>query len=406
MAITRYAARVPSVSTAVHVAPHPSQISLGGGYAFPDMLPDISQVAADVAREFRVQSLQYGPLMGLPELRDEIVRLLGEDGVSATRDNILILNGAKNGLDLALRLFVEKGDGIIVSRPNYATALHIFRNHEASFIEIDMDREGMRTDQLEETLRLMRGRGQALPKMLYVVPDFHNPTGITLAAARRRRLVELAEEYDFVIAEDDPYRRIKFEGDFVPPIQSFDTYGRVIGLGTVSKIFAPGIRVGWANAAPDIIKRMAAMKSDGGSPPFSQRIVATMLGSGAVARHTRALSVELKVHRDTMIGALREHLPEVQFTAPRGGYYLWVELPAEVDCDRFASEAEHSGVTIFSGSAYFASIKLTNYIRLCYSNSKPEQIDRGIRILKDVMRRVRESAARPAVAGAQSQHLD
>jgi 2-aminoadipate transaminase len=406
MAITRYAARVPSVSAAIHVAPHPDQISLGGGYAFPDMLPDISLVAADVAREFRVRSLQYGPLMGLPELRDEIVRLLGEDGVSATRDNILILNGAKNGLDLALRLFVEQGDGIIVSRPNYATALHIFRNHEASFIEIDMDRDGMRTDQLEETLRLMRGRGQALPKMLYVVPDFHNPTGITLAAARRRRLVELAEEYDFVIAEDDPYRRIKFEGDFVPPIQSFDTHGRVIGLGTVSKIFAPGIRVGWANAAPDIIKRMAAMKSDGGSAPFTQGIVASMLRSGAVARHTRALALELKAHRDTMIGSVHEHLPELKFTAPRGGYYLWVELPADVDCDTFASEAEHSGVTIFSGSSYFAGKKLTNYIRLCYSNSKPEQIDRGIRILKDVMRRVRESAGRPAVAGAQGQHLD
>ena len=406
MAITRYAARVPSVSTAIHVAPLPSQISLGGGYAFPDMLPDISQVAADVAREFRVQSLQYGPLMGVPELRAEIVRLLGEDGIRATPDNILILNGAKNGLDLALRLFVEKGDGVIVSRPNYATALHIFRNHEASFVEIDMDPDGMRTDQLEETLRLMRARGQPLPKMLYVVPDFHNPTGITLAEPRRRRLVELAEEYDFVIAEDDPYRRIKFEGDFLPPIQSFDTHGRVIGLGTVSKIFAPGIRVGWANAAPDIIKRMAAMKSDGGSAPFTQRIVASLLKSGAVARHVSTLSLELKLHRNTMIESLRAHLPGVKFTVPRGGYYLWVELPANIDCDAFAAEAEHSGVTVFSGRPYFAAAQPTNYIRLCYSNSRPAEIERGIRILKDVMRRVGESAARPPVAGAQGQHLD
>jgi 2-aminoadipate transaminase len=402
MATMRYAARAASLNTAVHVAPHASQISLGGGYAFPEMLPDISKAAAEIAHNFRTTTLQYGPLKGLPELRDEIVRFVGEDGVKATRDNILVLNGAKNGLDLALRLFIEKGDGIIVSRPNYATALHIFRNHEVSFIEIDMDENGMRTDILESTLKRLR----ELPKLLYVVPDFHNPTGITLAVARRRRLVELAEEFEFVILEDDPYRRIKFAGEFVPPIQSFDTNGRVIGLGTFSKIFAPGIRVGWANAAPDIINRMAAMKSDGGCSPFAQQIVTEMLRSGEIDRHTKQLSLELERHRDAMVDALGKYLPEVKFTPSRGGYYLWVELPEGMDCDTVAAEAEQSGVTIFSGRPYFADRKPGSFVRLAYSNSTPAQIDEGIKILGDVVRRLHNSAGGSVHDGMQIQHFD
>lgn len=152
-------------------------------------------------------------------------------------------------MDLALKVFVEKGDSIVVSRPNYATALHLFRNHEVSFIEIDMDEAGLRTDLLEKTLTELSGAGRPIPKLVYVVPDFHNPTGITLSLERRKHLVELADRFDFYILEDDPYRRIKFEGEFLPPIQAFDRNGRVIGAGTVSKVFAPGIRIGWANAA-------------------------------------------------------------------------------------------------------------------------------------------------------------
>jgi 2-aminoadipate transaminase len=406
MATMRYAARAANLNTAVHVAPHASQISLGGGYAFPEMLPDISKAAAEIARKYRTSTLQYGPLKGLPELRDEIVRFVADDGVSATRDNILVLNGAKNGLDLALRLFVEKGDGIVVSKPNYATALHIFRNHEASFIEIDMDEEGMRTDLLENTLQEMQTNGATLPKLLYIVPDFHNPTGITLSLHRRRRLVELAEEYNFVILEDEPYRRIKFTGDSIAPIQAFDTNGRVIGLGTFSKIFAPGIRVGWANASVDIINRMAAMKSDGGCSPFAQQIVTEMLKTGEIARHTKELSVELERHRDAMVDALAKYLPEAKFSVSRGGYYLWVELPQGLDCDVLAAEAEASGVTIFSGRPYFADRKPGNFIRLAYSNSTPTQIDQGIKILSEVIRRLHNSAGSALTQSAAVQHFD
>ena len=170
--------------------------------------------------------------------------------------------------------------------------------------------------------------------MLYVTPDFHNPVGVTLSEARRRRLVELAKIHDFMIIEDDPYRRIKFEGPFVPPIKAFDDGGYVIGLGTVSKIFAPGVRIGWANAAPEVIRLMTTMKSDGGSCPFTQLIIAEMLRSGEIARHTAALSTELKTHRDAMVESLRTQLPGVTFHVAQGGYYLWVELPPHVESKR------------------------------------------------------------------------
>ncbi len=404
---TRMAARAINLNTTVHVAPAKEQISLGGGYAFADMLPDVTRAATEAAGSFRTTSLQYGPLRGLPELRDAIVGLLASEGVETARDNILIVNGAKSGMELALKVFIEKGDGIVVTRPNYATALHIFRNHEASLHEIGMDGDGLLTDELESRLRRMRESGAPLPKLVYTVPDFHNPTGVTLSAERRRRLVELAEEHDFYVIEDDPYRHIRFEAPPpLPPLQSFDAAGRVIGLGTVSKIFAPGIRIGWVNASPDIVARMAALKSDGGCSPFVQRIVESMLRTGEIARHTRELSSELRDHRDAMMQALREHLPQLTFTPARGGYYLWAQLPDGIDCDVLTAEAGRNGVTIFSGRPYFADAQTRNFIRLCFSNSRPAEIQQGIAILGDVVRRNHNFSTMSATAAGNAGQFD
>jgi 2-aminoadipate transaminase len=403
---SRLAARAARLNTAVHVAPKKNQILLGGGYAFPEMLPDVSVVAAEVAREFRTSILQYGPLMGLSELRDAIVAFIASDGINVTTDNILITNGAKSAMELALKVFIEKGDTIVVSRPNYATALHLFRTHEASLLEVDMDEDGLRTDLLEERLVGFRQEGRQIPKLVYVVPDSHNPTGITLSLDRRRRLVELAEEFDFYILEDDPYRRIHFEGDLLPPLQALDRNARVIGAGTVSKVFAPGIRIGWANAAPDIIARMAALKSDGGCSPFTQKIVASMMKSGELTRHSQEVSAELCMHRDVMIRALRSHWPEVRFSTPKGGYYLWVELPPGLDCDLLTSEAEASGVTIFSGRPYFADAQPSNFIRLCYATSGPEDIERGIEVLGGVAKRLHNLAGAGLASAPAIGHFD
>jgi 2-aminoadipate transaminase len=386
-------------NTVASAAPATAQgnlIQLGGGYGFPDELPDIVTEAIE-AGNAREETLQYGPLYGLDDLRDAIVDYLRGDGITATRENILIVNGAKHGLDLACRVFLEQGDAVIVAAPSYLTAISILKAAEATFISIPQDDEGMQTEILEETLLARRESGLAMPKFLFDIPDFHNPSGITMSAARRAKLVELAETFDFIIIEDDPYRRIRFEGEPIPPIKTFDKSGRVIGLGTVSKILAPGLRIGWVNADPAIVRRMAAHKSDHGTSPFLQRIVAQLFQNGKVAHHIDSLSHILREHRDAMVEALQRHLPGAKVRKPNGGYFLWIELPDGIDADELVRRVGKEGVAIFTGKLCFAEAPPGQFLRLAYSFSTPSQIIEGVRRIGRVYAAMRESAAESSV---------
>jgi len=377
----RWAERAENtVASATPATATSNAIQLGGGYGFPDEFPDIVTEAM-AAAEAREEGLQYGPLYGLDDLRDEIVRYLSEDGIAAARDNILVVNGAKQGLDLACRLFLDKGDTVIVAAPTYLTAASILRAAEATFLSVPQDDDGMMVDLLEQHLASRRDAGTPMPKLLFDVPDFHNPSGITMTEARRRRLVELANEYDFVVIEDDPYRRIRFEGAPVPPIKSLDHSGRVIGLGTVSKILGPGLRIGWVNAVPDIVRRMAAHKSDHGSCPLMQRIVAQLFRNSKVDQHIAALSTVLRGHRDAMVSAIHRHMPGASVRVPQGGYFLWVELPDHIDADEVVRRAAKAGVAIFSGKNSFAEPGPSNFLRLAYSYCTPARIVEGIELV-------------------------
>ena len=366
-----------SVAAAVTATAHGNLIQLGGGYGFPDTLPDVVAEAM-AAAELKAETLQYGPLYGLDDLRDAIVGYLADDGIAAARENILVVNGAKHGLDLACRVFIEPGDPVIVAAPTYLTAISILKAAEATFVSVPQDGEGMDTDALERILQAREMAGEPMPKLLFDVPDFHNPSGITMSEARRRHLVQLAEQYDFLIIEDDPYRRIRFEGTPVPPIKTFDTSGRVIGLGTVSKILAPGIRIGWVNADPAIVRRMAAHKSDHGSCPLMQRIVVQLFRNGKVDHHIATLLKVLREHRDAMVGAIRKHLPGATVRVPSGGYFLWVELPAGVDADELVQRSAKEGVAIFSGRLSFAEAAPGQFLRLAYSFATPARIVEGV----------------------------
>lgn len=387
-----------TVAPAVTATAHGNAIQLGGGYGFPDTLPDIVAEAV-AAAEAKAETLQYGPLYGLDDLRDTIVAYLAQDGIVAARENILVVNGAKHGLDLACRVFLEPGDTVIVAAPTYLTAVHILKDAEASFLSIPQDEEGMDTALLRRRLEERRDNGGPMPKLLFDVPDFHNPTGITMSAARRRDLVALAEEFDFVIVEDDPYRRIRFEGEPVPPIKTFDTKGRVIGLGTVSKILAPGLRVGWVNADPAIVRRMAAHKSDHGTCPLLQRIIVQLFQNGQVDHHIATLTSLLRVHRDAMIAAIRRHLPGTSVRTPNGGYFLWLELPADVDADELVRRAAAEGVSVFSGRLSFAEEAPGQFLRLAYSFATPARITEGVQRLGRAYAAMRAEAG-PAASTA------
>jgi len=402
----RYASRAKDIVARTHTAMRPNQINLGGGFAFPNSLPDLSVTAEIVAREHRVEGLQYGPLFGLPDLRDEIAYFLKDDDVSATQENILVTNGAKNALDLILKVFIEKGDSVIVSNPSYATGIQIIRNHEATFVDIDMDDDGIKVDELEQALIQLRNADQPMPKLLYEVPDFHNPTGITLSAGRRKKLVELSEEFDFIIVEDDPYRRLRFTGEPVPPIKSYDRSGRVIGLGTFSKIFAPGIRLGWAVGDPEIIGRLAAFKSESGASPLIQRIVLRQLQSGGINKHVAEFIPILESHKNAMKQALQRYFPDVKLREPNGGYYYWIQLPDRIDADELTAIAEQEGVTIFSGRGYFANNPTNNFFRLSFAMSTEAQIEAGVRKLGEIVKRLDNSMNKTTFIPIKQLHFD
>lgn len=355
----------------------PGAILLSSGLAYPPLLPDVAREAADAAARAG-EALQYGPLMGIDDLREAVRQFVAADGVACTPDNVLITYGAKDALDLACRVFIEPGDRIIVTRPTYMTALQIMRAHGAALVSVGQDQDGLDIDELEAQLKRLEANGERAPKLLFDVPDFHNPTGITTSKARRMRLVELARTHGFIILEDDPYRRVRFHGEAVAPVKSFDRDGVVVALGTVSKILAPGLRVGWAIGDREVVARMAMHKANGGTSPFAQRIVADLMRSDKLTEHIGQLSAAMRLHRDVMVEALAAHCPQAAVRAPQGGYFLWLTLPEDMDAERVAALALEHGVEVSSGRLCFPNRAPANHLRLAYSFAGPEDIRRGI----------------------------
>ncbi len=370
----------------------PGTISLASGAAYPPLLPDVVREAVEAVGPHREEAMQYGPLMGLDDLREEIRRYVAEDGILAQSENVLVTYGAKSALDLACRVFVEPGDRVIVTRPSYMTAIHIMRTHNVQFVDVGQDQDGLVIGELEEKLERFEANAEPMPKLLFDVPDFHNPTGVTTSLARRRELLGLARRYNFVICEDDPYRRIRFEGEPVPPIKSLDTTGHVISLGTVSKTLAPGLRVGWAIGDAGVVRRMAMQKADGGSNTFAQRIVVQLMRSNKISQHVVELTDKMRIHRDAIAAALAEHMPEVSYRVPAGGYFLWVRLPERDDAERVVELGIRNGVEATPGRLSFPADDPGNFLRLAYSFVDEDHIRRGVAQLGAAYRSYRSTA--------------
>ena len=382
----RYAKRVSRVAITAGGHGGDGVIMFGSGDAYPESLPDVSEFAQRAAVKYRTETLQYAPRAGLPELREWIAAHAAREGIETDAESVLICNGAKQGIELACKLFLDPGDAIVVTRPTYQSALGIFHGWEAEFGEVGIDAEGMRVDELATRLAERARRGLPAPKLVYDVPEFHNPTGVTMPRDRRAALVELAHEHGMVVLEDDPYRRIRFAGEPVPPIQAFDRHGCVIGLGTFAKLVAPGLRLGWVIATRDVVQRMAAMKADGGTSPLAQRILLEYCRAGRLEPDIRERVQTYRGHRDVMAQAVREHLPEATFRLPDGGYYLWLTLPGGVDGDRLATLAEAEGVQVLPSSHFHATPGPRNHVRLAYSYASPSEIVEGVRRLARALR--------------------
>ena len=367
-------------------------ISFAGGLPDPSTFPvaELKAITTQVLEREPHLALQYGPTEGDARLRDELVRWMAKDGIRATRDNVLVTIGSQQGLDIVGRVFLDPGDVIVVERPSYMAALQVFRMYRAEIIGVAQDDDGMRMDLLEDTLAGLAAKGRH-PKIIYVVPDFQNPSGVTMSEPRRRRLLALAREYRTLIVEDNPYRELRFEGAAPPPVVALDEDGRVIYLSTFSKTLCPGMRIAWVAAREEFIQRFVTAKQgmDLCCPAFTQAIAAEFCASGAIYARVPAIAALYRRKRDVMLGALeREMPPGVSWTHPHGGLFLWLRLPEGMDTEQLLRPAiEEEGVAYVVGSGFHADGGGKNTMRLNFSYPSEADIEEGIRRLANLVKK-------------------
>ncbi|MHB0869013.1 MAG: aminotransferase-like domain-containing protein [Chloroflexota bacterium] len=378
----------------------PDLISLAGGYPAAELFPvDAFREAFDVALADDARStLQYGLSEGYLPLRGFLADRMSQFGVAASPEELLITNGSQQGLDLLARLFVDPGSTVVVENPSYVGGLEAFNGYQARYLVVPTDEEGMQVDRLEEAL----AAGKVRPRLIYALPNFQNPSGATLSLARRRRLLELSYRYGIPILEDDPYGELRYEGKALPSLKSMDSEGHVIYLGTFSKILVPGLRLGWVLASSEVVQRLVEGKqaSDLCTSYVAQRATYEVCRMEILDRHIGRMRQVYRRRRDTMLRALARELPaSAGWSRPRGGLFLWVTLPEEVNTGAMLDDAVREKVAYVPGSAFNPHGQPTSSLRLNFSSASPSQIEEGIRRLGRVACRwcegVAESKAAP-----------
>ena len=386
----RYSSAVRAVrSSAVRdlfaAASRPDIVSLSGGMPDVRRVPHeaVQRAVRDAMRHAGAAALQYGSSEGSVALRGTVVDLMGESGARLDEDDVVLTAGAQQALDLLAKVLIDPGDVIITEGPTYVGALQAFSAYRPRIECVPLDEQGMRTDLLEETLKRL-GPGGA--KFIYTIPNFQNPAGVTLSAERRRRLLELARDFDVPVIEDDPYGRLRYEGGHLLPLRALDP--DVLYLGTFSKVFAPGLRVGWLAAPRPIRARVLVAKqaADLCGSSFAQAVIERYMTGTSWRRVLADLQSAYRESRDAMFAALAEHFPsDVTWTRPEGGFFVWVTLPAHMDTKPLLAEAVEHGVTFVPGSDFYPDGRGSNCMRIAFCYESPEQIAQGISRLAEVL---------------------
>ena len=357
----------------------PEVISFGGGYPDPALFPvaELADVFAELLVPERAESLQYTASVGLSMLRAQVAERLGRDGIACTSEDVLIIQGAQQGLDLAARLMIDPGDVVITENPTFLGALIAFNPSEPTYATASSDEDGMDTNDLARVLAT-----EPRAKMIYVVPDFANPTGTTLSLPRRHRLIELANEHDVLVIEDTPYRPLRYSGDHLPTLKSMDTEGRVLHLGSFSKILAPGLRLGWAVAKPEILERLSLLKlaADTQNSTLNMAATSAYLARFDLDAHI-ARSVPVYRHkRDLMLGTMAETFPDrVSWTEPDGGLFTWLTFPEGFDAAAFMAERllPEAKVAFVPGATFFPVHQEPHHARVSFSGVPDDRLVRG-----------------------------
>ncbi len=395
---SRYSQRAKQVKSSairelLKITQNPEIISFAGGLPAPDVFPTerFREACSRVLEKQAAQALQYGATEGYAPLREMIAWHTSRYGVNAKAENVLITSGSQQALDLIGKLLINSGDRVLVEAPTYLGALQAFNVYGAEYVSVPSDNDGMCTDQLERSLRLG-------PKFMYVLPNFQNPGGTTLSEGRRHELVLLADRYGIPIIEDDPYGQLRFEGEHLTPLIVLDRenlrrdegywIGNVIYLSTFSKTLAPGLRLGWIVAPQEVISKLVQLKqgADLHTSTFVQMVAYEVARDNFLDEHIKLIRRVYGERRDVMLRAMEENFPpEVSWTRPQGGLFLWVSLPEGMDCHHLFDAAIRENVAFVPGDSFYASNGHADegrrHFRLNFSNAQPEQIREGIRRL-------------------------
>ncbi|MFO8060423.1 MAG: PLP-dependent aminotransferase family protein [Bacillota bacterium] len=368
---------------------NPDAVPLNFGFPYPDSYPleDLVAACARVMREDGASALKYGGGPIAAELERMITDRCNERGMKVEEGELLITSGSAQGISLSAELFLNEGDSLMVEGPTFMGALKSFQNHPVNIHAVEGDDDGVRVDDMEQLLRRLSSEGRG-PKFFYCIPNFNNPGGFTMSLERRRRVLELAEEYDFMVVEDDAYGELRYEGEDLPTLRALDDAGRVLHLGSMSKILAPAVRIGWVVGPATLVQQMNRLKTDGGNNPLVQALVAACWGGLDVDCRLRKLRSGYRKRRDAALAALEEFMPGgCNWSHPQGGYFLWVTVPDSIDVTEILPEISEAGATPLAGTIFYPDDRGHHNLRLSFSFPEPEELSEGIRAMAGVIER-------------------
>ena len=368
----------------------PNIISLGGGAPASEALPveAVREICADViSRDKRgVEALQYGSVLGVPDLRQAVADvLLKPKGLDAALDELIIVNGGLETMNLLCQVYINPGDVILVESPTFVHCVEIFEMFQAKCVGVECDEYGMVLEDVERKIQELH------PKFVYVIPTFQNPTGKTFPLDRRKKLAELGSRYDVIILEDDPYQELRYSGEALPPIKCFDKTGHTVYANSFSKIFSPGSRLGFCYASREIVSRLfdAKTATNSHTSNFAQVICAEFFNRGLFPAHLEKLCAIHRERRDAMMSCFEKYMPEgTKWVYPDGGLFSWVELPGGIDTTELLPEANAAGIHYIAGAGFYVQGggMVSNAMRVSYGNVTPEKIETAVQRLAGLVK--------------------
>jgi len=370
----------------------PEIISFAGGLPSPESFPieQLKEISVEVLENDGVKALQYGTTEGDNRLREILVERYQKEGLNLNCNNLIITTSSQQGLDLIPKIFINPGDKIICGLPSYLGGISAFSTYGAELIGILLDEKGMRDDLLEKELAKLKAKGEK-PKFIYIIPDFQNPAGITMPESRRLRIIEIARKYDVLIVEDSPYRELRFDGQPQKTIYQLEGTGQVILLGTMSKIFVPGFRLGWVVANDHIIDKLVTAKqsTDLCTSAFLQKITAKYFEKGYFDKNLQFIISSYREKRDAMLAAFRKYMPEgVKWTEPEGGLFLFMTLPEYMDAEELFSIAIQENVAFVLGHVFHCDGSGKNTLRMNFSYMSKEMNEEGVKRLANAIKKL------------------